>query len=168
MNLTDYQLAVSRTMPDLGSPAINAAHYTLGIVGELEEYFQEKDKFADANCLKKEAGDYCWYIAALANLFELKLNIVSYDDMIELPVSTNIAWVSENIKKYLAYSKPIINTPLFNTYLNNIISFIYHDLIAFDLDFEEVLDMNIAKLKLRYPEQFDAELAVKKLDEEIT
>lgn len=165
MNLTEYQKQVSRTMPDLGSPAINAAHYALGIVGEFEEYFLEKSRFEYAEDIKKEAGDCCWYVAALANVFNLPLKITDHYDSLEFSLPVNIGWVAENIKKYLAYDKPIINTELFNHYLNCIITFIYNDVEEFELNFEEILDINIAKLKLRYPEQFDAELAVKKLDE---
>lgn len=168
MTLQDYQVLTSRTNTDLGSKAINAAHCTLGIVGEWNEAWDESISFtrgwgATKESVTYEYTDTCWYISELANLFNLELKILPSIQLNE--TSKEIAWIAENIKKYLAYNKDI-NTDQLGDALNKIITRCQYEIenIIGGYTFEEALQMNIDKLRKRFPEKFDASLAVAQND----
>lgn len=152
MNLKTYQSLTSRTNTDLGSKAINAAHVTLGIVGEWEEMCE-----AIGEDFYKEAGDVMWYISELANEFNIKLNPVN--NLIES--KSSIAWIAENIKKYLAYKKDI-DVILLTSHLNNLVYLIKE---VDEENFETILSENIQKLQKRFPDKFSPEDAMAKKDE---
>lgn len=173
MQLSEYQKLTSRTNTDLGSKAINAAHVTLGIVGEYEEF---EDVIGDASIekwrhgkiteelstkVKLEGGDICWYISELANTFNIELSPLDYD------ISTEecIGWIAETIKKYLAYNREV-NVPELQKRLERILWHIHESLESYDITLEDCLDANITKLQKRFPEKFTAELALAKGDEQ--
>lgn len=173
MTLKEYQLLTSRTNTDLGSKAINAAHVTLGIVGEWNEASNEFIKYTFGKDATKESvtyekSDCAWYISELANLFDIKLVATTMTDKYEQAKSVeNVFEIAETIKKFLAYNKTVDIDVLTNR-LNNLISRIKTDIesIIDGYTFEEALDMNIAKLQKRFPEKFSAELALAKGDEQ--
>jgi NTP pyrophosphatase (non-canonical NTP hydrolase) len=161
MTLKDYQLLTSRTNTDLGSKAINAAHVTLGIVGEWEEFIDECFIGQNREKVCLEGGDVCWYISELANIFNIELDWMYGEQSFE----TLQAMTAESIKKFLAYQKPINEESLkFN--LIGMIGVIKYRLNEFSIPLEDCLTMNIAKLQKRFPEKFSAELAIAKGDEQ--
>ena len=163
MNLQEYQLLTSRTNADLGSKAINAAHVTLGIVGEFAEFHLACQEMNIDN-IKKEGADIYWYISELANLHNIPLQI---NECPYWPWSIDIMVgdIAEMSKKYLAYNKPIDEFKL-SDYLNHLLFYINLTFKEYEIDFEECLDMNIEKLQKRFPEKFSAELAIAKGDEQ--
>lgn len=169
MQLSDYQKLTSRTNTDLGSPAINAAHVTLGIVGEWNEACKENISFiygrdATKESVTHEYADVMWYTSELANLFDLTLTILPSVNLNE--TGDEIAWIAENIKKYLAYNKNIDIDHLSDA-LNKITTRCQYEIknLIGGYTFEQALDMNIEKLQKRFPEKFSAELAIAKGDE---
>jgi NTP pyrophosphatase (non-canonical NTP hydrolase) len=82
MQANEYQQFVSRTMNKglLGREAIS--NYCMGLAGEVGEVVEPLKKFlyhgktVDYAEVKKELGDVCWYVAALANELGIELNDV--------------------------------------------------------------------------------------------
>lgn len=169
MTLQEYQKLTSRTSTDLGSKAVNAAHVTLGIVGEFNESWKELINYwngrnnATKESVTDEYNDISWYTSELANLFGIELKTEKYTlDTI----SDSVGWLAENVKKYLAYNKEI-NINDLQYHLNNVMSFVKYAVedIAGGYTFEEGLERNINKLQKRFPEKFSAEMAMAKNDE---
>lgn len=148
MNLQEYQLLTNRTNTDLGSKAINASHMVLGIVGEWEEMCQ-----AVGEDFYTEAEAVMWYISELANLFDIRLES-SYNPIEPIAL---IAWIAENVKKYLAYKKEI-DIEILTQCLNGLV---YTIKDVDDNEFENILFMNIEKLQKRFPDSFSSEMALK-------
>lgn len=169
MNLKTYQQLTSRTNADLGHPGVNAAHVTLGIVGETDEAFQAyKEYFLGLEIqsnVVKEFGDVLWYMSELANEFNIELKVVEFQKKKDIIIHRRIGWIAENIKKYLAYNKPV-DVQILSDHLNNILSEIKYYLETVDYTLEECLDLNIEKLQKRYPEKFSAIDALDKKDEQ--
>lgn len=165
MNLQEYQQLTGRTNVNLGSPAINAAHVTLGIVGEWGEFnvaLQHINFNLSKEETNKEGGDILWYTSELANVFQLKLEEEEFK-LYRLGVEGSISEVAEMMKKFLAYSKPV-DLQLLSLHLNNIVAHIAWHLEDNGFDLEQCLFDNIEKLKLRFPEKFSAELAIQQND----
>lgn len=169
MQLIDYQKLTSRTNTDLGSKAINAAHVTLGIIGEWEEFLQAESSLQIKSWrgedttqtkvdFKLESGDATWYISELANLFNIQLIPEEHCGSEE-----SLGWIAENIKKFLAYNKEIDISEL-EKRLNSLLSTITMYLADYQITLEECLTANIDKLRLRFPDKFDANLAIQQND----
>lgn len=167
MNLIEYQKLTSRTNTDLGSPAINAAHVTLGIVGEFGE-FDVALSYTNFNIgkeeINKEGGDILWYTSELANIFNLELKEEEFN-LHRTGVEGSISEISETIKKFLAYNKEV-NTERLSKHLNNIVAYVAWHLEDHGFNLATCLHDNIEKLRKRFPDSFSSKMALKKLDEQ--
>lgn len=172
MNLKTYQQLTGRTRADLSSKAVDAAHMALGIVGEWSEACEETINLkhgwsgATKESHVKEWGDLMWYVSELANLFDIQLKDLQNIDINE--GFKNVGWIAENVKKYLAYSKEIDLNHLEHA-LNIITTYAAYEVenIIGGYKFEDCLSMNIDKLKKRFPDKFDANMAIKQMDNDI-
>lgn len=82
MDLGEYQQAALRTAPPRDKPN-EVFHLLLGLVGEAGEIAEKAKKIVrdhdadfsrwDTEDLKKELGDALWYLAVLADHFDLSL-----------------------------------------------------------------------------------------------
>lgn len=85
MNLDDYQKAALRTAAPRDKKN-EFLHLVLGLVGESGEIAEKVKKIirdhdsdlskVDIEDLKKELGDVMWYIAVIADYFDISLNEV--------------------------------------------------------------------------------------------
>ena len=85
MNLNDYQTAALRTAAPRDKKN-EFLHLVLGLVGESGEIAEKIKKIirdhdsdlskVDVDDLKKELGDVMWYVAVLADYFDIPLNEV--------------------------------------------------------------------------------------------
>jgi NTP pyrophosphatase (non-canonical NTP hydrolase) len=99
MNLNDYQQAALRTAAPKDKPN-ELFHLLLGLVGETGEIAEKAKKIVrdkdsdfsqwDIENLKKELGDTLWYIAVIADHFD-----VSLEDVAQL----NIAKLADRQKR---------------------------------------------------------------------
>lgn len=99
MNFNDYQTdaAKTNTMTD---PVLAPMYYTLGLTGESGEIAEKVKKIVrnhsgdfsklDHDDIKKELGDVLWYLAMLAETFDIKLDDVA---------STNIAKLADRANR---------------------------------------------------------------------
>lgn len=183
MNLQDYQKLSVRTLAelDLNKPWItpkllNEIHMVLGIeseMGEIIEVTINKTVF-DKIHLEEEFGDFLWFFT---NYFTINETVIPFNfnqkdfDLAHgscfdpSAKSSLLKWdklISDftNIYKgVLAYNKPINAEEL-----GNILSMIYLYFCYFvqlwNIDIERVMQNNIDKLKLRYPDKFNVENAL--------
>jgi NTP pyrophosphatase (non-canonical NTP hydrolase) len=155
MHIKDYQLAAQRTLPDLGSQENNLLHMDMGILTELGEIVDIlKKKFAygkevDTVHLGEEIGDTFWYIANRFTLTRIKL-IQDLPDMeFERPLPPQEVY--RILIEY--YQNPTYD-------LHRLIWSLSGIALSYGLKMGTILETNIAKLKARYPDKFDADKAL--------
>lgn len=169
MLFEEYIPLAQRTNLDLGSEVLNSVHMSIGMSSEsyeLLEAFQNKDTVN----VGEELADKLWYLAGyiVVNRLDVKLEF----DTIKRPVIVNGVSTDEGAafflfeselldydKKWLAYGKEkdIIKVKL--TVKNLFIC--YNNLIIENgLSASTIMTNNIAKLKVRFPDKFDADKAI--------
>jgi NTP pyrophosphatase (non-canonical NTP hydrolase) len=83
-----------------------------------------------------------------------------------LGLTTEVGELADTYKKYLAYNKPI-DTVNAQEEVGDIMWYIVNLCTLNGWDIEQIMDVNIAKLKARYPEKFTTEMAThRNLEEE--
>lgn len=172
MTFKEFQIEATRTCPDLGSLQQNLIHMILGIRSEIREYIQNEDY---VNAIE-ELGDLNWYVANALALFEVDLKTITIPSYIEEFLSqtgraaiANISHLTDELidicKKDLAYNKPYSDSKVINFLL---CIFTYsidelkdlNELTGHNKSMNEVLSKIIQKLKKRFPDKFDANLAI--------
>jgi NTP pyrophosphatase (non-canonical NTP hydrolase) len=174
MKLSQYQIEANRTCPDLGSEAINLAHMVLGICSEQEEALKalvEKDNVG----IGEEIADTYWYIANycsfrgydLEDLHNNRFNVTieNWEEEVDLN-SVYLSRLQDLVKKYLAYGKSI-NREIEENTLKGLLLILQNSNNEYNLNLHLILQNNIDKLRVRFPDKFDTEKAINRnLDEE--
>lgn len=168
MTIEEYQLLTTRSNRNWPTAAASAAHSALGITGEFQEFWNADDNDQE---VIKEAGDIMWYISELANVLDIKLELIAYDENQhdEMSEDASIGYIAESCKKWFAYDK-YPNKEVIRQHLEFLILCVsenaeeYCSLETSDL-INLIMQTNIDKLRARFPEKFSAELAMAKLDE---
>lgn len=153
MTFKEYQEQAKRTCPSLGSEKLDLAHMVLGIHSEYNEWI----KAIDAVNESEELADMLWYLAnyctfrnySFERLFDVKLSS-------NLGVTFNSSKLQDLVKKYIAYNKEISISE--ESVLLENLAFNIKKLYG-EVDIYRSLQNNIDKLKIRFPEKFDEELA---------
>ena len=164
MKFSNYALLAQRTQKKFDKKG-NIFHAWLGIhteMGELMDIYKKKFAYAkdiDIPNLKEEIGDTFWYFAIWANEFMTVAQYQSRVDNYKSLVAKNGDLT--NICKRIAGMIRKADTMQANP--ENIKDLIY-DFIDFcvmvGIDYEECLQKNIDKLKVRYPEFFNEQDAI--------
>lgn len=161
MDLNTYQELAKRTFVDLGSPEKNYRHMELGVFTEVMEVLDiMKKNFAygkeiDEVALRLELGDVMWYLANLFTMNNIPLNSILFPTQ---------KWTREFVSEKLMFTDIMEefrqhNYPYMIMLVLNISN-------AFGFKFDSILEENINKLKVRFPDSFDADKAINK-DEEL-
>lgn len=164
-NYTQFVLSVeSHSWHD---PNQRLLHAAMGLCTETGELFDLKD----AQHAIEEIGDVCWYLAlafdAIGESFEdttvLDMDTFASEvrgESFEVSMVIYTTEVLDLLKKSIFYGRAIDHEKLFST-LAMIKSILWHGVANTPLGvtFDEVLDVNVAKLKKRYPEKFTEEAA---------
>lgn len=153
MNFKEYQEQAKRTCPSLGSDKLDLAHMVLGIFSEYEEYALAID---DINKVE-EITDMMWYLANYCTFRNYDLNILwenMYNNFYSFKI--NVSKLQDLTKKYLAYNKEI-NREFEEMLLKSICCNICE--MYESTDIFQALQNNIDKLKIRFPDKFDEDLA---------
>lgn len=162
MTLAEYQVAVQRTMPDLGSLQLNKIHMIMGMNSEFNELYLAPDDINRA----EELTDINWYMNNYANLLGIDLvkedfkfyNNYFYfalpkDNYMEM-LQVEISILTDLEKKMFAYKKPIEVEQLQEQLI--LIAKRLNDCYAYFHSNPFVgMERNIAKLKARFPEKFN-------------
>lgn len=137
-------------------------HAVLGISSEVGEVI-ETIAYHKAN-LDEEKGDLSWYSALAAYVVGLKFPDLVYKSL-EQPCHTDAAHkdllvmlqgdLADVLKRNLFYGLPM-DLPKIEATLIKILFFIHRGNLH---DFLRVVNYNIMKLRVRYPEKFDTDSA---------
>lgn len=153
MTLHEYQIQAARTCPDLGSLEKNLLHMEVGIfteIGEILDIFKKwfaYGKEIDKVHLGEEIADVCWY---QVNTDRMQGNIYTEDLQVKLPLLCSPV-ENEVLMNGLIYFTHSYSSPL---------QLVYEVCLNFELDFYKLLENNISKLKIRFPDKFDTEKAL--------
>lgn len=174
MTIQEYQKLTGRTSAKLDNTHMDASHYLQGIVGE---WFTEvnshsiKATFIDL----KEVGDVFWYLSELANLLNHQLELKPLiEDNRPVHVTYSIGRINELYKKHMVYGNAL-DMDEYANHLNNIAFVLSMLTDPGDISerksedcpkLMECFDMNINKLKTRYPEKFSTEDALSRKDKQ--
>ena len=153
MNFKEYQEQAKRTCPSLGSEKLDLAHMVLGIHSEYNEWITATDEVNES----EELADMLWYLAnyctfrnySFERLFDVELSNT-------LGVTFNSSKLQDLVKKYIAYNKEISISE--ESVLLENLAFNIKKLYG-ETDIFQSLQNNIDKLRVRFPEKFDEELA---------
>ena len=158
MNFKNYQQLSKRTCNDLGSLQLNLSHMVLGIISEHEEYLEAINKRDMVNA-REEQADKMFYVANYCTFRGFDLG--DFENY-EVPENQYGLWeiytskLADYVKKFIAYGKPI-NEDLEREALQKIIISIGEANSSFN--FEKDLQINVDKLKARFPDKYSDELA---------
>lgn len=170
MNIQQYREEAKRTCPSLGSKLLDSLHMTIGMmteIGEIASAFCEPSEGGiDLVNLLEEISDIQWYLANYANMHELEYPNILQRDVICYPDKWAFGYVirytselADFDKKLLAYGKSVDEYKR-----KEIFDHLYLSILDMcqqhHLDMEYGLERNIAKLRQRFPDKFDADKAI--------
>lgn len=160
MKFNEYRKYTGATMAELGSKILNSVHMVLGIATEILDELDNAVTMEDTVNISEELADANWYIANYCNIWNIDM-----DEALLLPVS-NPALTLENLigrlqdldKKELAYNKEASILER-----KELIARIFLSIEAvanyYHINMDKARERNIAKLRSRYGDKFDAHLA---------
>lgn len=161
MNIKEYQINAARTCADLGSKDKNLFHMECGICTEKGELVDIYKKFfaygkeIDLVHLKEELGDLCWYQANkdtfLGYIYEE--DQINFDGLLQLEATENFEEHKEGV--FMLWVDPLETLDR-----QSIWALIYLTGRVYGIDFGDMLETNINKLKARYAEKFTEEAAL--------
>ena len=164
MKIQVFKEQCKRTCPTLdGGIKLDLAHMVLGMNTEIVELGEAIQK-SDAVNIQEELSDFLWYFCNYQTFRGYSEFNNEEDNSVEnllgiLKLYNSVSELQDLIKKFIAYNKQIDETNekhLLNQIYNYILTFAY----SYNVNIEEGLEKNIAKLKARYPEKFDENLAI--------
>ena len=136
----------------------NMLHSILGLVTEENELLFAFENNDNVNIVE-ELGDIMWYVALWSKttgfIPEIKEKYDPADGFFKVYELLDMA------KRTLYYKAPF-DMEQANRYVEHIFNTINDLCSKLKIDFENILDININKLKQRYPNGFDEEKAVKR------
>lgn len=185
MKLLDYQKNAARTCASLGSEEKDITHMNLGIITEASEVLDViKKRLAygkeiDIVNFGEECADIAWYVVNKSRMTkDVVMNIGSTFDSIN--VVKNVVEVPD--AKATLDQKAQFITKMMTTLIGSVVGaqvpkafyspvfvMCMLDTLCFvmGIEFSKQLENNIAKLKVRFPDKFDADKAlVRNLDAE--
>lgn len=175
-----YQELALRTAPknlDSTQMLLNGA---LGLAGESSEVVDEiknhlfHEHWLDRTHLTKELGDIFWYLAIassalgvdLDDIFKANINKPSadlnYTQMLlngALGLAVKSGEIIDTVKKYLFQGHSLDKAYIIEK-LGDIYGYLNIASDALGVDLDTIMQMNIDKLKARYPDGFDAERSI--------
>ena len=156
MTLTDYQIQAKRTCPSLGSKEVDILHMKRGVFTECAEIIdalKKRDAYGktlDIVNIIEEIGDLCWYVT----------NWCTFEN--QTFKARGSVWVIEKTEQDVDFliDRIIVESKEDVVDFDDIVDRIYDLCKVFYVELEHCLEKNIEKLKIRYPEKFDAEKAL--------
>ncbi len=152
-NLSSY--LELKTMVD----TLNEMHCVIGITTEVGEYIEAIHKEDQVN-KKEELGDMFWYLANLEELrgskpAKLNPSIISSDN---LNLGTISMQLLDIYKKKMFYKSSKYDEVI-NVWISSFKASLIQACQSNNFDISSILENNINKLKIRYPEKFTTEKA---------
>jgi len=162
----NYKQEITRTMSPLERDIDNYLHMAIGMITELSELSEAYEKGDEAN-FNEEVGDFYWFLENFDNLIEEKSEEISKNSLDNKDPAKRVLDLLDDLKAWLAYGKKVEDVILHSHYQKIKYSMeILLKKLKID-NLKEILEININKLKTRYPEKFDSEKAINRnLEEE--
>lgn len=149
-----YQELSKRTCKNLESDKLNLSHMLLGILSEIPELLTAIRK-KDKTNLGEELGDICWYLSNYCTFRQLDFNKIKIKGKQNKPnlnfMMKKVLNYTDVVKKYVAYNKEIDKKEEIE-FLGFMKYFVINMCDFYELSYLEILDKNIKKLKVRYPD----------------
>lgn len=185
MKFSEYQESAFRTMANLGTENLDMSHMALGIateLGELADIFKKNiayKKDIDWVNASEEVGDVLWYVSNFFTI--LNTSIAEYTENVTIGasklsgdrVTDNISAIlycnsiSGCIDKELLWGGKSIDKLSLKSMLGRLVRELIEICAINGFDISKIMDNNINKLKIRYPDKFSEYNAThRNLDEE--
>lgn len=160
MTINEYPTLATRTLAT-NDYIDQGVHLVLGISGE---YLSEvvpllTSSLKNKGALEEELGDVMWYVGCYCVIYQLEFRPLATKPLDSLEKA--IGELLEMHKKNYAYGKELIEKEQIK-YIQTIIYWVYHIADTFDIEVDQMLEKNIEKLKIRYPDSFKSEQAINK------
>lgn len=168
MNLTTFQELSKRTMPFNGHPQNPIefenmlGNYAMGLVGEFMEYTVACTS-QDGEEIMKEAGDVLHYCVGLLTCIDEKIDFEKLYEMEfdHIQLTKSVGDILEIPKKHIYHRHDLKKAELSHSIHMVIKGFTE----TIDKDgISSILQMNIAKLKKRYPDKFSVNNSIARVD----
>ncbi|MEA0564073.1 nucleoside triphosphate pyrophosphohydrolase family protein [Lysinibacillus irui] len=172
MELNKFQELSKRTMPFKGEPKNNVEYengitnYALGLIGECAEVLGAAN---DCAAIQKEIGDVAHYafglLTFLNETYEPLTHYVvegSRESIIDKIIILS-GEISEQVKKFI-YHRHELNLSKMKLALKMLIKNLGVLAEMYYSTLEQICEMNIDKLKMRYPDSFNVEDSKKRVD----
>jgi len=163
MTPNEYQRLALRTAPPSKERTLiyqedRLIHGAIGLCGEVGEIYQNE------NCVKnmlEEIGDCLWYISLILDgagyqLDDIFYNVEVGDVLEELVVNTSI--IADQIKRLIYYKADFTNK--FEWAMERTLQCLHLLAKQHDSTLHTCMEVNINKLKIRYPNNFDESHAI--------
>ena len=162
MKLTDYTTqAMTTRSPSAGDHGVSTdlVHAVLGVCDEANELLNAKT----AGNVTEECGDLLWFCALADNAMGIDLFERHQTDPVEGATPYDIATAALKlaglIKKPYAYGKALPKAAIVVELLR-IISAVEAIAERLNVTLAEVMELNLLKLKMRFPERFNCAAAI--------
>lgn len=172
MTLNEYQTLAARTIATDDTDKMRA-HALLGMASEAAELLHAFSTEEDREHIIKEAGDVAWMVAELCTALGWNLGDV-VDDELGIFIASRLAPI------YIEFSVGDICGTYQKTYQGHDVNLLsiecrVSDVINclrvlaeyIDSSLDEVLTINIEKLKARYPDGFSADRSLHRADGDV-
>jgi len=172
MEFKQYLIESSRTLNSSGKD-LDLLHCAAGLrteSGELIDVIKKHIFYGqslDIVNMKEELGDIMWYIAIPVRMFDLNLDLTMQNDgFYKKKIKNQITTKVGLMKYFLSFDTMIhhlsecITINLSKSDFNNVIEDINLICEIYNLNLSEIMDININKLKARFPNNFTQEHAL--------
>mgnify|MGYP001167364184 FL=1 len=156
MTYNEYQNLAVRTCKVYDDNNMNLLHMAVGLHSEYTELGDAILKEDKIN-IGEEIADHMWYLAVYCHFAAIPFDVVVFWD--EVPCTDHLSMLTSKfvdvVKKKAIYGnrEPKV-WDLERKLITNIISKLFTIAYAFDLDMPKLLENNIEKLKVRFPEKY--------------
>lgn len=174
VTITNYHDLAMRTAKRMNWKD-NVVHAALGLASEWCEYSVEAGKGWGEHgsvdhllaMVTKELGDLCWFAAFAADLFGARFESLGGHGLLEYEpdslVNRGVASVTSRVKRLVAYSSEEGIGEIVKD-LDYVVAGVQGLCESWGIDFTEVLQVNIDKLRERFPDQYSDAAALARAD----
>ena len=156
MIFEEYVPLAMRTNPKGKSFNDNLLNACLGLAGEYSEYVNAKTLGEK----KDELSDLHWYTGLLAKTLHVEID----EDIIsEATLLTTIGGICDYVKKHSFQGHTLVQDVV-DIMVSNLLNCLRLECLALETTPSEIMEKNIAKLRKRYPQGFEVEKSVNRVD----
>lgn len=171
MNWCDYQKLAVRTLIDepdfqISDPQVMLTWKVLGLVGEAGELAELcKSGIPSGGSVDDELGDILWYVSAISRILCTVMDNLVQGNAEWFPdgIVQEACKIAEFIKKGIFHQHGILLDDVLNS-LSRIVWYVEAICEKTDRSIENIANRNIEKLKIRYPDGYNMEDSIKRVD----